>query len=269
MNRDSVDRHEFCRQKAAPTGSSLYYSILYQHPDDKHLLCILHAFHNALVEIISESSDPGVAHIKFAWWQEELQRLANGQPRHPVTQAMAEMALSHETIISLGQIVEHYDRHIDLKQPANYRQLIDFLQQGPGLYWQILASTIGYQHPDTPAIMADLGTQFGYFNILQEQPWHLHHQRHYLPLDETQEITDKTSLYDLQLDRLEKELLRLAGLIARTDRGKQRHALVLARITALTCRESRRAGSHLLHQRVSLTPVRKLWIAWYCKWLYR
>lgn len=269
MNQHDDGKLEFCRQKAAPAGSSLYYSILYQHPDDKHVLYILHAFHNVLTEVISECSDPGVAHIKFAWWLEELQRLANGQPRHPITRAMAGTEITNEFISRLAQIVEHYDRHIDLEQPVEYRHLIDFLEQGPGQFWELLASVIGYEHPDTLPVISGLGAQFGYFHILQEQPWHIQQQRDYLPLDETRRMTDRVSLYNLQLERLERELVRLAGLLPGIDHARQRHALALARIMAITCRENRRAGGDLLSRRVSLTPLRKLWIAWYCKLLYR
>lgn len=269
MKTDAADKFEFCRQKAAPPGSSLYYSILYQRQTDKNVLYALHAFHNELTGVLNDCSDPGVAHIKFAWWQEELQRLANGQPRHPVTQALAKTGLPHESLLLLGRIVEHYDKHVDLQQPADYRELIGFLRHGPGAFWQLLANTIGHKHSDTPAIMARLGNQFGYFNVLQEQPRHIQLQRYYYPQDEAREMTDKASLYNLQLHRLEDELASLAEQLPRTDYSSQRHALILARIIAHTCRETRRAGSNLLQQRVSLTPLRKLWIAWCCKLLYR
>jgi phytoene synthase len=36
-----------------------------------------------------DSSDPRVATTKLAWWHEEWQRLANGEPRHPLTSALA------------------------------------------------------------------------------------------------------------------------------------------------------------------------------------
>lgn len=269
MIQAAVDKLEFCRQKAAPPGSSLYYSILYQRQTDKDALYILHAFHNALTEILGECSDPGVAHVKFAWWQEELQRLASHQPRHPVTQAMADMEVSHESLVLLGRLIEHYDKHVDLQQPVDYRELIDFLQHGPGMFWQLLANVTGYKHAGTPAIMARLGSQFGYFDALQEQPRHIQLQRYYFPRDEAQELADKASLYEMQLHRLEQELVSLVDQLPRTDYSSQRHALVLARIIIHTCRETRRADSNLLHQRVSLTPLRKLWIAWSSKLLYR
>lgn len=39
-----------------------------------------------------ELSDAHVTQIKTAWWADEFQRLANGQPRHPITQALLNVA---------------------------------------------------------------------------------------------------------------------------------------------------------------------------------
>lgn len=36
-----------------------------------------------------ECRDPGVAGVKLAWWQQEIETLYAGKPRHPLTQAMA------------------------------------------------------------------------------------------------------------------------------------------------------------------------------------
>ena len=46
------------------------------------------------------------------------------------------------------------------------------------------------------------------------------------------------------------------------DRKAQRPGLVMAAIYRTLLEEIRRDGSHVLTTRTSLTPIRKLWIAW-------
>ena len=46
------------------------------------------------------------------------------------------------------------------------------------------------------------------------------------------------------------------------DRRPQRAGIIMAAIYQTLLEEIRRDGCHVLAQRTSLTPVRKLWIAW-------
>jgi len=42
----------------------------------------------------------------------------------------------------------------------------------------------------------------------------------------------------------------------------QQSAVILAEILLVTLAEIRRDGYRILHHRIALTPLRKLWIAW-------
>ena len=59
------------------------------------------------------------------------------------------------------------------------------------------------------------------------------------------------SYYDLARARLAPE-----------DRASQRAGLIMAAIYGTLLEEIRRDGFNVLQQRIALTPLRKLWIAW-------
>ena len=40
-------------------------------------------------EVLVECRDPGVADVKLRWWEQEIEALYAGKPRHPLTQALA------------------------------------------------------------------------------------------------------------------------------------------------------------------------------------
>jgi phytoene synthase len=50
--------------------------------------------------------------------------------------------------------------------------------------------------------------------------------------------------------------------LAPEDRASQRAGLIMAAIYRTLLQEIRRDGYEVLDQRVALTPLRKLWIAW-------
>ena len=67
-------------------------------------------------------------------------------------------------------------------------------------------------------------------------------------------------------DKIERALDYYRAAIAKlpaNDRRAQRPGLVLAAIYQKTLDEIRRDGCRVLTQRVSLTPIRKLWISWW------
>jgi hypothetical protein len=56
---------------------------------EKGLFQVWGALLHELKHTLFELSDTHVTEIKTAWWADEFQRLSMGQPRHPITQALA------------------------------------------------------------------------------------------------------------------------------------------------------------------------------------
>jgi phytoene synthase len=52
------------------------------------------------------------------------------------------------------------------------------------------------------------------------------------------------------------------ALLPPADRRSQRPGLMMAAIYRTLLDEIERDGFHVLQQRISLTPIRKLWLAW-------
>ena len=81
---------EYCLQKAAPAGSSTYYALRQARSTQRPALAALYAYRRELSETVLESSDPGVARTKLAWWHGETTQAGAGNPSHPVTRALLE-----------------------------------------------------------------------------------------------------------------------------------------------------------------------------------
>ena len=65
-----------------------------------------------------------------------------------------------------------------------------------------------------------------------------------------------------QTERAEKYYAQAIAQLPAVDRRSQRPGLVMAAIYRTLLDEIRRDNFRVLHQRIALTPVRKLWIAW-------
>jgi len=137
------------------------------------------------------------------------------------------------------------------------------------------AEIFGYQDRRTLDYAADLGMAFQLTNIIRDVGEDARRNRIYLPLDELarhgvseRDILDAREtdafreLMEFQVERALGYYRDAFAKLPAGDRRAQRAGLVMAAIYRTTLDEIRRDGCRVLQQRVSLTPIRKLWIAW-------
>ena len=85
-----MSAYDYCRDKVELPGSSLYYSVLFVAPALRASLTALHAIAEEFREVVDKCNEESVARAKLGWWAEETRRACAGEPRHPVTQVLAE-----------------------------------------------------------------------------------------------------------------------------------------------------------------------------------
>jgi phytoene synthase len=103
--------------------------------------------------------------------------------------------------------------------------------------------------------------------------------RVYLPVSELQKFDVKahevlnrgyserfTALMKFQAERAHRLYDEALALLPEADRKAQKPGLMMANIYRTLLREIEAGGFQVLHQRISLTPVRKLWIAARTNW---
>ena len=66
-----------------------------------------------------------------------------------------------------------------------------------------------------------------------------------------------------QIERAERYYGQALAQLPPCDRKAQRPGLVMAAIYRAVLEEIKRCGEQTLTRRISLTPLRKLWIAWH------
>jgi len=267
---------QYCQEKCAASGSSFYYSFLFLPAERRRAIMALYAFCREVDDVVDECNDPAIAATKLAWWRQEIGRLAGGQPQHPVGQALQTAAARFD--LPAEQLLEIIDgMEMDLQQS----RYLDF--KGLSLYCYRVASVVGllaagifgYGDRQTQKYAHDLGMAFQLTNIVRDIGEDARRGRIYLPMDELKRFdvpaadilnarySDNFSeLMKFQVERAEKYYAQAVAQLPAADRKNQRPGLVMAAIYRTLLDEIRRDDYRVLHQRIALTPVRKLWIAW-------
>jgi 15-cis-phytoene synthase len=267
---------EYCQQKAAQSGSSFYYSFLFLPQERRRAITALYAYCREVDDIVDECNDVSVAHNKLAWWRKEIGAMQAGNPTHPVTKAL----LPHLKTFSLD--VKHLLAIIDgMEMDLSQTRYLDFagLQRYcwhvAGVVGILSASIFGVTQPHTLQYAEKLGLAFQLTNIIRDVGEDARKGRIYLPVNELQQfnVTAADILNARHTENFEK-LMRFQeqraqaiydeafGLLPKEDRRAQRPGLMMASIYRSLLNEIQRDGFHVLNQRISLTPIRKLWLAW-------
>jgi phytoene synthase len=267
---------EYCRKKAAASGSSFYYSFLFLPPERRRAIVALYAFCREVDDVVDEVSDTGVARSKLAWWRQEIGAIYAGTAQHPVGQALApvvrEYSLARER---LELIVEGMAMDLEYNRYPDFATLEVYAYRVAGVVGELSARIFGYTDTRTLEYARTLGLAFQLTNIIRDVGEDVRRNRIYLPLEELarfglaaddlvalKEDDRFARLIAFQIARARDYYSRAFALLPAPDRKSQRPGLVMAAIYRTLLDEIEASGARVLNQRISLTPLRKLWIAW-------
>jgi phytoene synthase len=267
---------EYCQSKAAASGSSFYYSFVFLPPERRRAITALYAYCREVDDLVDEVPDPTLAHAKLAWWTQEIERLCAGDPQHPVTRALAPHADRYGlTRARLLQVIEGMQMDLQQTRYLDFAGLQRYCHLVAGVVGEMSASIFGTPSAGTLEYARRLGLALQLTNILRDVGEDARRGRIYLPLEDLQRFDVKAS--DLlagrysehftQLMRFEAQRVRdiyrqALTALPREERRAQRPGLIMGAIYATLLDELERDGFRVLHQRIALTPLRKLMIAW-------
>jgi len=267
---------QYVQEKAAASGSSFYYAFLFLPPPRRAAITAFYAFCREVDDVVDEVADPGIARTKLAWWQAEVAKSFTGQPSHPVMQALmpsvAAFGLQQEQLQAVirGCMMDlEQTRYLDFAALQRYCHLV------AGVVGEVSARIFGQTQPQTTGYAHKLGLAFQLTNIIRDVGEDALRGRIYLPVSELQQFDVKAheilqrqhsdrfaALMRFQAQRAHALYDEALALLPDADRRAQKPGLMMASIYRTLLREIEADNFPVLHQRISLTPVRKLWLAW-------
>ncbi|MBL0394911.1 presqualene diphosphate synthase HpnD [Ramlibacter monticola] len=267
---------QYVQQKAAASGSSFYYAFLFLPPPRRAAITAFYAFCREVDDVVDEVSDPGVARTKLAWWHAEVAKSFAGDPSHPVMQALMpcvpDFGLEQsqlQAVIRGCEMDLEQTRYLDFPNLQRYCHLV------AGVVGEVAARIFGQSRPETTEYAHKLGLAFQLTNIIRDVGEDALRGRIYLPVNELQQFDVKAheilqrkhsdrfvALMRFQAQRAHALYEEALALLPAQDRRAQKPGLMMASIYRTLLREIEHEDFRVLNQRISLTPLRKLWLAW-------
>ena len=267
--------HDYCQDKAAKSGSSFYYSFLFLPPERRRAITALYAFCREVDDVVDECHDVALAHTKLEWWRDEVARVFDGEPTHPVGQALKEVGGQFN--LPREQLLEIIDgMAMDLQQAryADFKQLQLYCYRVASVVGLLAAEIFGYRDRQTLRYAHDLGLAFQLTNIIRDVGEDALRGRIYLPIEDLERFqvpaadllearySDRfITLMQFQCERARQFYAQAMAALPGVDRKSQRPGLIMAAIYRTVLDEIERDQFRVLDRRTSITPLRKIWIA--------
>jgi len=267
---------QYVQQKAAASGSSFYYAFLFLPAPKRAAITAFYAFCREVDDVVDDMVDAGVAQTKLAWWQSEVAKSFAGQPSHPVMQAL--MPLTTEFGIEQRQlqaVIEGCQMDLTQTRYLDYPNLQRYCHLVAGVVGEVAARIFGQTQPQTTDYAHKLGQALQLTNIIRDVGEDGMRGRIYLPVNELKQFDVKaheilkrtysdrfTALMQFQAQRAHGLYDEALALLPAEDRRAQKPGLMMASIYRALLREIEADNFQVLHQRIHLTPLRKMWLAW-------
>lgn len=267
---------EYCQQKTVQSGSSFYYSFLFLPPERRRAITALYAFCREVDDTVDDATDEAVARTKLMWWRKEVAAMLGGHPTHPVMLALQpHMAAYQLQGAHLQAIIDGMEMDLNQTRYLDYPGLKKYCWHVAGVVGIMSASIFGTTSPATLQYAEALGLAFQLTNIIRDVGEDGRKGRIYLPVSELQQFNVTAAdilharhsenferLMQFQVARAQEMYDNAFALLPKQDRRAQRPGLMMAAIYRTLLTEIERDGYHVLNQRIALTPIRKLWLAW-------
>ena len=267
---------DYCQQKTVQSGSSFYYSFLFLPPERRRAITALYAFCREVDDTVDECTDESIARIKLAWWRTEVSAMFKGAGSHPVMQALQPHLAPYKLEERhLQAIIDGMEMDLNQSRYLDYPAMKQYCWHVASVVGILSASIFGVTNARTLEYAEKLGLAFQLTNIIRDVGEDARKGRIYLPVSELQQFgvtaadllnarhSDKfENLMRFQVARAQKVYDEAFALLPKEDRRAQRPGLMMAAIYRAVLGEIERDQFHVLTQRISLTPLRKLWLAW-------
>ena len=267
---------QYCQDKTAKSGSSFYYSFLFLSVKQRQAITALYAFCREVDDIVDNAHEIDVARTKLDWWRQEIQRTYQGTATHPIGKALY-IAITHYDLQQeyFVEIIDGMAMDLDQFSYSEFKQLALYCHRVAVAVALLSVEIFGYENRTTLKYAENIGMALQLTNIIRDIREDAERGRLYLPLDEMTRFNVKTDdllslksspelieLLKYQSHRAKQYFHQAMTLLPDDDRYNQRASLIMANIYQATLSEIEEDDFQVMQYRVSLTPLRKFWIAW-------
>ena len=227
-----AEAYVYCAEVTRRSSSNFFYAFRLLPPPRREALCAVYAFCR-FVDDIADDAARGAPAALLARWREELERIYDGAPTHPIGRALADAArrfpLDRQHFLDLIRGVE-----LDLtrRRYATFDELHEYCYLVASTVGLLCIEIFGHRQASAREYAVDLGVAFQLTNILRDVTEDAARGRLYLPLEDLRRFECREAdlfsgrysprvgaLLAFECGRARAYYLRAGGVLAPEDRA--------------------------------------------------
>ena len=267
---------EYCKQKTKESHSSFLTAFIFLKKEKREALTALYAFCREVDDIADECQDHEIASKKLYWWRDEIDRLFEDKPQHPVSKALHPFIecfnLSKNYFI---EIIDGMEMDVKFNRYESFEQLELYCYRVASCVGILSAHIFGYKNKNALTFAKNLGIALQLTNIIRDLGEDARRGRIYIPLDELKKFgvseeeiislknSDKIkNLVKNQVDRARKFYSLAIKTLPEEDKKSQKIGLIMGNIYFVLLNEIFKDNPEkILNQKTILPGFRKLRIS--------
>ncbi len=269
----------YCQKKVANSATSFYYSFLFLPKQKRQAIFSVYAFCREIDDIVDEGQDYQLALRNLNWWRQELRRAYLGQATHMVGKALY-TTIQHYPLKKewFETIIDGMEQDLTQTTYADFTNLEQYCWRVAGVVGVISAHIFGFSNTQTIQYAKKMGLALQLINIIRDIAEDAQRGRVYVPLIELQTyqihinelkyIENNTSYNERFINLMEHQAQRACDIyqdaintLPEEDKNQQKSGLIMGAIYRKLLDEIIESNYQVLHQRITLQPLHKLWIA--------
>lgn len=227
-----AEAYAYCAEVTRRSSSNFFYAFRLLPPPRREALCAVYAFCRFVDDIADDAARRDPAAL-LGRWRDELTRLYEGAPTHPIGRALADAVrrfpLPRQCFLDLIRGVE-----LDLtrRRYATFDELHEYCYLVAATVGLLCIEIFGYRQPSARDYAVDLGVAFQLTNILRDVTEDAARGRLYLPLEDLRRFDCREAdllsgrysprvgaLLAFECGRARAYYLRAGGALAPEDRA--------------------------------------------------
>ena len=267
---------EYCKQKTNDSHPSFLTAFIFLKKEKREALTALYAFCREVDDIADECQDHEIASKKLYWWRDEIDRLFEDKPQHPVSKALHPFIecfnLSKNYFI---EIIDGMEMDVKFNRYESFEQLELYCYRVASCVGILSAHIFGFKNKNTLTFAKNLGIALQLTNIIRDLGEDARRGRIYIPLDELKKFgvseeeiislknSDKIkNLVKNQVDRARKFYSLAIKTLPEEDKKSQKIGLIMGNIYFVLLNEIFKDNPEkILNQKTILPGFRKLRIS--------
>ncbi len=267
---------QYCQQLLQQSGSSFALSFVFLEEPRRQAMTALYAFCRQVDDIVDHCQEPAVAETSLNWWRNEVERLYQGNPSHPIALALATALQRYPLSRAYFQdIIDGMAQDLHQNRYQTRAELEMYSYRVAGAVGLLSTEIFGYRDAASLEYAKTLGQAFQMTNIIRDLREDAQRNRLYLPLEELarfgveeaqllegEDGPEVRALLAYEVQLTEALYQQAYDLLPEVDRPRQRASLIMAAIYEAILKRIGRNPSRVLRHSIGISAPRKLWLAW-------